>query len=69
MRSFCYSVEDEALRGRLLNSIQGRGAFRYFKDTIHEYGIASDWYAYRQQAFVEIAMEWLESHGIAYRDD
>lgn len=69
MERFCYSVEDEDLSDRLLNSIRGRGAFRYFKDTIHEYGIADDWYAYRHEALKEIARDWLETNDISYTDD
>lgn len=69
MEKFCYTVEDDELSDRLLNSIQGRGAFRYFKDTIHQYGIADDWYDYREQAFKKIAIEWLESNNIAYTDE
>ena len=69
MERFCYSVEDDELSDRLLNSIRGRGAFRYFKDTIHQYGIEEDWYAYRKQAFREIAIDWLESHQIPYTDE
>jgi hypothetical protein len=69
MERFCYAVEDEALSDRLLNSIRGRGAFRYFKDTIHEYGIADDWYAYRHEALKEIARDWLEDNNIAYKDE
>lgn len=42
MEKFCYTVEDDDLYHRLLNSLRGREAFRYFKDTIHEYGIAED---------------------------
>jgi hypothetical protein len=66
MERFCYTVEDDELSRRLLNSIRGRGAFRYFKDTIHEYGIEQDWYEYREQAFKEIAIDWLERNKIAY---
>jgi hypothetical protein len=69
MERFCYTVEDDELCERLLNRIRGRGAFRYFKDTIHQYGIADDWYDYREQAFRDIAIEWLESNNIAYTDE
>ena len=69
MQRFCYSVEDDELGDRLLNSIRGRGAFRYFKDTIYEYGIEQDWYKYRRQAVREIAIDWLESHQIPYTDE
>jgi len=69
MERFCYTVKDNELSRRLLNSIRGRGAFRYFKDTIHEYGIVDDWYEYREQAVKEIAIDWLKSHDIAYIDE
>lgn len=69
MERFCYTVEDDELNRRLLNSIRGRGAFRYFKDTIHEYGIADDWFRYRDQAFRDIAMDWLEANNIAYSEE
>ena len=66
MERFCYSVDDDELSDRLLNSIRRRGAFRYFKDTIHEYGIAEDWYKFREQAFKKIAIDWLKSNNIPY---
>ena len=69
MENFCYTVEDEALSRRLLNGIQGRGAFRYFKDTVYQFGIERDWYQFREQAFKEIAIEWLQSNEIAYTDE
>jgi hypothetical protein len=66
MERFCLSVEEEELRDRLLYCIQGSGAFRRFKDAIHEYGIADRWYKFRQEALEEIAVEWLESNNIDY---
>ena len=55
------------LRNELLYRIRGSGAFRRFKDAIHRYGIAEEWYAYREQVLEEIAVSWLEVRGIAYR--
>jgi hypothetical protein len=66
MERFCYAVDDENMRDDLCNAIRGRGAFRYFKDKIHEYGIADDWYTYRDDALQEIAMAWCEENGIPY---
>lgn len=66
MQRFCRSVEDEELSNELLYQIRGAGAFRRFKDTIHRYGIAEDWYRFRQAALEEIAIWWLEKHGIPY---
>jgi len=66
MKRFCFSVMDDELRERLLNSISGRGAFRRFKDQIYEYGIENDWYAYREAEFKQIATGWLKRQNILY---
>jgi Uncharacterised protein family (UPF0158) len=68
MERFCLSVDDEDMREDLCNAIRGRGAFRYFKDKIHEYGIVEAWYRYRDDALREIAVAWCEAHGIAYTE-
>jgi hypothetical protein len=34
MERFCYSVDDNDMQDDLCNAIQGRGAFRYFKELI-----------------------------------
>lgn len=69
MEDFCYSVEDEAASDCLLYAIKGKGAFRRFKDTLHELGIAEQWYAYRDETLKEVAKEWCEAHGIPYIDE
>ncbi|MEX1229782.1 MAG: UPF0158 family protein [Planctomycetaceae bacterium] len=66
MQKFCWSVQDEKVRDDLEQSIRGKGAFRYFKDTIHRHNIAEDWYRYRDKALEKIAADWLESHGIPF---
>jgi Uncharacterised protein family (UPF0158) len=68
MERFCLSVADEDIRDDLCNAIRGRGAFRYFKDRIHAYGIAEEWYRYRDKALREIAIAWCEEHGIPYTE-
>ena len=69
MERFCYTVEDDELSHCLLNSIRGRGAFRYFKATLHEHGIVENWYEYRDQVFKEIAIDWLNSYNLEYKDE
>ena len=64
MRDFAAAREDEKLADALLNAIHGRGAFRYFKDRIHEAGIAEEWYRFRDNAYGRIALDWCEQHGI-----
>ena len=68
MERFCRSVEDDDMRDDLCNAIRGRGEFRYFKDKIHEYDIADDWYKYRDEALKEIAIAWCEENGIRYTE-
>ena len=63
---FSLGVGDADVRAALLQAIRGRGAFRRFKEVIHERGMAEAWYTYRQQSFEAIAIEWLEANGIAY---
>jgi hypothetical protein len=40
MEKFCFVVEDKKISESLYNAIKGKGAFRRFKDSIHEFGIA-----------------------------
>ena len=68
MERFCLSVDDDDMRDNLCNAIRGRGAFRRFKDRIHEYGIADDWYTYRDEALRKIAIDWCEGNGIQYTE-
>ena len=67
MERFCRSLEDSTQRGQLLDAIHGKGAFRYFKDTIHRLGIADDWYQFRREALEDIASDFLEAHEIPFK--
>lgn len=69
MEEFCYSVEDDDHREQLLRAIRGKGAFRYFRDTADRLGLTEDWYAFRDQAYEDIAVNWLEANDIPYVRD
>ena len=66
MNDFACSIDDLDVRDELLRAIRGRGAFRYFKDSIHRLGIQQDWYDFRTAAFERIAADWLDEHGVPY---
>ena len=68
MERFCLSIDDEDMREDLCDAIRGRGAFRRFKDRMQLYGMAEDWYRYRDAALREIAVAWCEAHGISYTE-
>lgn len=57
------------IRSALEDAIQGRGAFRRFKDVIQANGLAEAWYRFRDAAYQALAREWLGQHGVAYIDD
>ncbi|MDR3585766.1 MAG: UPF0158 family protein [Desulfosporosinus sp.] len=42
MEDFCYSQEDNKLRDKLCDAIDGKGAFRRFKEPISRHGIEND---------------------------
>jgi hypothetical protein len=68
MERFCLSVDDDDLRDDLCDAIRGRGAFRRFKDRMQLYGMAEEWYRYRDAALREIAVAWCEAHDIPYTE-
>jgi len=69
MERFCLSISNEKISDVLLDKIRGSGAFRRFKDTIYRYGIEKDWFRFKDEAYKEIAVSWLKSHGFDYADD
>jgi len=66
MEKFCLSLNDSEMSDTLYSLIKGSGAFGRFKNAIHEYDIADDWYKYRNDALKEIAIEWCQAKGIEF---
>jgi hypothetical protein len=66
MERFCLEPTEADLQDELLRAINGRGAFRWFRDVVHRRGIKEAWYAFRREALAEEAAECLEAEGIAY---
>ena len=54
------------MQERLSNALYGHGAFRRFKDTVHQMGIAEKWYAFQDEAYKRKAIEWCEENDIQY---
>ena len=68
MEQFCLSLDDTEMSGLLYGLIKGSGAFRRFKNAIHEYDIADEWHSYRNNALKEIAIEWCRENNIELED-
>jgi hypothetical protein len=65
MEKFVGSVVDEALRERLIISIDGKGAFRRFKDVLLAYPAERErWFSYRADLLHWHIHNWLEQHEI-----
>jgi hypothetical protein len=66
MQDFMVTVRDAHLRERLAAAIQGRGAFRRFKDVLERYPRQRErWFTFQNDRMIQRAREWLESLGIA----
>jgi hypothetical protein len=66
MEKFVGSVTDEPLRERLVISIDGKGAFRRFKDVLLAYPAERErWFSYRAELLHWHIQTWLEQHEIA----
>ena len=65
MEKFVGSVTDEPLRERLVISIDGKGAFRRFKDVLVAYPAERErWFSYRAELLHWHIQQWLEQHDI-----
>ena len=70
MERFVGSVVDEPLRDRLVISIDGKGAFRRFKDVLLAYPAERErWFSYRADLLHWHIAQWLEQHEISASND
>ncbi len=66
MERFVGSVVDDSLRERLTISIDGKGAFRRFKDVLLAYPAERErWFSYRSELLHWHIHSWLAEHDIA----
>ncbi len=61
MADFAEQITDERAGRRLARAIQGKGAFRRFKDKLHEEhpDLLAAWYAFRDARATRRAFQWL----------
>ena len=69
MQRFIDSLDDAKAAEQLDRAIHGRGAFRFFKDTLYRLGIQDQWYRYRDEAIKRFVIEWAEANNVPYEDD
>ena len=65
MERFIPVVEDTELRGKLAQAIDGKGAFRRFKDVLMSYGPERErWFTFRSERLRTFMEAWLSAHAI-----
>jgi len=65
MERFIPMVEDANLRIQLSQAIDGKGAFRRFKDVLMAYGPERErWFAFRSERLRVFMEAWLTAHGL-----
>ncbi len=66
---FSTRVRDHRARDLLMRAIEGRGAFRRFKDTLFEFpDLRKDWFAFHDTRMERRAIEWLRDEGLIDAD-
>ena len=66
MVRFTADVSDPRSYELLSVALEGKGAFRRFKDTLQRLGLTEKWYAFRHEEYVDIAREWCDENHIPY---
>ena len=65
MAEFAGTVRDARLRDRLDVALDGRGAFRRFKNVLLDFPPERErWFAFRDERLRTVALEWLAEQGI-----
>ncbi len=65
MERFIDTVDDDELRTALTRAIDGKGAFRRFKDVLISYSVERErWFTFRSERLRHCMDAWLSAHGI-----
>ncbi|HHT7825856.1 TPA: UPF0158 family protein [Streptococcus suis] len=69
MERYVYHLPEGDLSDRLARAIQGRGAFRRFKNELERCDRLEEWYAFETQCYKELVLEWCQENKIAIVDN
>lgn len=64
MAAFAQQQHDHTLRNRMQHAIEGKGAFRRFRDLVHDEDLAETWYAFSTDRQLGRARDFLAAEGI-----
>lgn len=69
MVRFIESLDDSHAAGHLARAIRGTGAFRRFKDEVIRFGVQKQWFAFKENALAESAVDWLQDNSVEFVRD
>ena len=59
-----YTNENESFSKKLQESIQGKGAFKRFKETLYQYDLFNDWNKFKENALRQFVTEWCKDNNL-----
>ncbi len=66
MERFIATVEESEFRTKLVQAIDGKGAFRRFKDVLMAFPVERErWFTFRSERLRTCMEGWLDTHGLA----
>jgi len=68
MTDFAETVTDRCANELLCVALDGKGAFSRFRDTLHRVGLTDEWYAFKHNAYIDLARDWCEENDIPYEN-
>ncbi|MCL2318238.1 MAG: UPF0158 family protein [Methanomassiliicoccaceae archaeon] len=68
MDRFADGLTDARAKELLILALDGKGAFRRFRTVLEREGLEEEWYAFKHDAFIEIAREWCKDNDIPYEE-
>lgn len=66
MEDFAESIVDQRKSAILYQAMNGRGAFRRFKDKLYDLGLEDLWFSYKYESFCKTAVRWCDEYEISY---
>lgn len=68
VEEFIETLNKAEVREELFGAIQGRGAFRRFKDGIIEHGVEKQWYEFKEKKVKELVIEWCKEKDLVIEE-
>ena len=66
MVDFIETIDNLEIKSNLQRLIQGKGAFRRFKNYCSNVNIIQEWYNFRDKRYKEIAISWCKQNELEY---